>query len=243
MRKRIIAAGLLFATLAAVRVSTRGLRFYDDDPIAREPESRDASGAAEYDIELFYEYAYNLFVAARRTPSETRALNINTIDEVPDSSWFTNRAGTADLSAEEIVRGPNLAARPASEQWVILREKTTGTNPGFTARDANGHTWFLQFDPPEYPEASTGQIEIATKVFWALGYNQIETFITSFDPRHAVIDPGATIRRPSGERTRFTRRDMEIVLEHAARSSDGSYRASAGRLLDGKVLGNFRYAG
>ncbi len=132
---------------------------------------------------------------------------------------------------------------PAPAQWVVLREKTTGTSPGFTARDANGQTWFLQFDPPQYPGASTADVEIATKLFWALGYNQVETFITTFDPAHVTIDPKATIRRPSGDRTPYTREDMQLVLERAARSSDGTYRASAGRLIDGKVIGNFRYAG
>jgi hypothetical protein len=84
---------------------------------------------------------------------------------------------------------------------------------------------------------------VATKVFWALGYNQVETFVTTFDPRNVTIDPKATVRRPSGARTAFTRDDMNVVLERAARSSDGTYRASAGRLIDGKILGNFRYAG
>jgi hypothetical protein len=84
---------------------------------------------------------------------------------------------------------------------------------------------------------------IATKLFWALGYNQVETFLTTFDPARTVIDPAATRRRPSGERTRFTRDDVDEVLERAARNEDGTYRAVAGRLLPGKVLGGFRYSG
>ena len=46
-----------------------------------------------------YELAYNLFVTADYKPSNTRARNINTIDEVPDSSWFTNRIGSTEVSA------------------------------------------------------------------------------------------------------------------------------------------------
>src|SRR5262249_12935633 len=57
------------------------------------------------------------------------------------------------------------------------------------------------------------------------------------------IDPKATYRRPSGARTPFTRDDISRILERAARNPDGTYRASAGRLLPGKVLGSFRYAG
>jgi hypothetical protein len=86
-------------------------------------------------------------------------------------------------------------------------------------------------------------VVIASKLFWALGYNQVELFITTFDPRNAVIDPKATLRRPSGDRTPFTRDDLNEVLERAARNPDGTYRAVAGRLLPGKVLGPFRYSG
>ena len=35
-------------------------------------------------------------------------------------------------------------------------------------------------------------VEIATKIFWALGYNQVEMFISTFDPQKVVIEPGAT---------------------------------------------------
>ncbi|HEX7136538.1 MAG TPA: hypothetical protein VF219_01755 [Vicinamibacterales bacterium] len=244
MGGRLTILAAMLAGLAVVPALTAGPKFYPDDPIARDPESRDASKAVPLDIALFYEYTINLFVTERHKPSNTRALNVNTIDEVPDSSWFTNRIGAAaNLSAELIARGPNVNRGPAPERWVILREKTSGTSPGFTARDANGRAWFLQFDPPEYPGASTADVEIATKVFWALGYNQVETFITTFDPAKVTIDSQATIRRPSGERTPYTREDMDIVLERAARSADGTYRASAGRLLEGKVIGSFRYAG
>jgi hypothetical protein len=241
MRTRI-AAFVMLAGLATT-VFTATPAFFDDDPISREPESRSAANAKPLGIELFFEYSYNLFVNANKRPSERRAGNINTIDEVPDSSWFTNRVGTTPVTPQQLARGVNSETAPSPEKWVLLREKSAGTNPGFTARDANGVTWFLQFDAPEYPEASSAAVEIATKLFWGLGYNQVETFITSFDPARVEIDPKATYRRPSGARTPFTRDDITRILERAARNPDGTYRASAGRLLPGKVLGSFRYNG
>jgi hypothetical protein len=224
-------------------VSTQSPRFYSDDPIAKEPDSRDASAVQPWDIGLMYELSYNLFVTSGYKPTNTRARNINTIDEVPDSSWFTNRIGSTDISAAEITRGPEIGPPPSPERWVILREKTAGANPGFTARDAKGQTWFLGFDPPSRPEGASAAVVIATKLFWALGYNQVETFLTTFDPARAEIDPEATVRRPSGKRTPFTRDDMNAVLDIVARNADGTYRVAAGRLLPGKVLGGFRYAG
>ena len=241
LRPRFVAIVLLVA--AAATVSSAGRRFYDDDPIARVPERQSAANAKELDIDLFFEYAYNLFVNAERTPSNVRAGNINTIDEVPDSSWFINRIGTTPMTAAQVARGVNSDTPPAPEKWTLLREKSAGTNPGFTARDANGQTWFLQFDAPEFPEGSTGDVEVSTKLYYALGFNQVETFVTTFDPARVEIDPKATVKRPNGKRTPFTQDDIRRVLERSARNADGTYRASAGRLLPGKVIGSFRYQG
>jgi hypothetical protein len=230
-------------TVGARAVSTTSPHFYPDDPIGREPETQDASKAQPYFIGSMYEMATNLFVTAGYKPSGTRAQNINTIDEVPNSSWFTNRIGTTAVTVDEIVRGPNRGAAPDPSRWTLTREKTSGAHPGFTARDAKGETWFLEFDPPYFPEGATGAVEVATKIFWALGYNQVETFLTTFDPRRATFDERATIRRPSGARTPFTHDDLNAVLEQVARRPDGTYRVVAGRLLPGKILGGFQYDG
>ena len=229
----------LFATAA----STQTPRFYPDDPISREPESRDASKAAPYEQSEMYELVYNLFVTSKHEPSGLRAKNINTIDEVPDSSWFTNRVGSRPFTIEELVRGTNAGAPPDPSKWVVIREKTSGMHPGFTARDAKGETWFLEFDPPEFPEGATAAVAIASKVFYALGYNQVESFLTTFDPKNASIDPKASIRRPNGKRTPFNNDDLNVVLERVARNKDGTYRVIAGRLLPGKILGGFQYSG
>src|SRR5580765_4593148 len=116
-RLRLLVLLIVAATAAAVTVSTSERRFYDDDPIAREPESRSAAGAKPLNIELFFEYGYNLFVTARRQPSNTRAGNINTIDEVPDSSWFTNRIGAGPIAPDRLARGVNSDTAPAAEKW------------------------------------------------------------------------------------------------------------------------------
>ena len=222
---------------------TQSRRFFDDDPIAREPDPEDASGAQPADIGLAYELGYNLFVTAGKTPSNTRAQNLNTIDEVPDSSWFTNRIGTRALSPREIVDGPIAGPPPDGSSWTLIREKSAGFAPGFTAHDTSGVTWFISFDPPSNPRGATAAMVIASRIFWALGYNQVETFLTQVDPKRVAISAEATMRRPSGERTPLTRRDLEAVLERAARNADGTYEAAAARLLPGKVLGPFRYNG
>ena len=248
LSSRMRRAGILLLSTGAISVfatsvSTQGPRFYPDDPIAHEPESKDASKASPYDESQMYELVRNLFVTSGYKPSGLRAKNLNTIDEVPDSSWFTNRIGSRPISAEELSRGPNVGTPPDPSKWILIREKIGGAHPGFTATDANGATWFLEFDPPYFREGATAAVVMATKIFWALGYNQVESFITTFDPKKTTIDPKASVRRPNGKRTPFTRDDMNAVLETAARNPDGSYRVIAGRLLPGKILGGYLYAG
>ena len=64
---------LLVAALGmfASAVSTKGPHFYPDDPIAREPESQDASKAQPYKIGVIYEMTNNLFVTSGYKPSGT----------------------------------------------------------------------------------------------------------------------------------------------------------------------------
>ena len=237
----VMAAGAIASFTAGV--STQAPRFYPDDPIGREPESRDASKAAPYDMPEMYELVYNLFVVPKYEPSGLRAKNVNTIDEVPDSSWFTNRIGVKPISNEELVKGPNAGEPPDPSKWILIREKSSGVHPGFTARDGKGETWFVQFDPPYFAEGATAAVAIASKIFWALGYNQVESYLTTFDPKNASIDPKATVRRPSGKRTPFTKDDMNAILENVARNKDGTYRIVAGRQLSGKILGGYQYSG
>ena len=236
---------VVLALAASVTAVSQGQapRFFPDDPIARAPETQDASSAQPVDIGLAYDLSYNLFVTPRREASGTRAQNLNTIDEVPDSSWFTNRIGTRNLTRDQLMRDPVAGAAPDAGQWTVIRPKTSGYAPGFTAKDAAGETWFLSFDPPSNPKGATAALMIANRIFWALGYNQLDAFLTRVDPARLEIDPTATMRRPSGERTPMTRRDIEEVFERSARNADGTYEAAGTRMLVGTVLGPFRYEG
>jgi hypothetical protein len=83
---------------------------------------------------------------------------------------------------------------------------------------------------------------VASRLFWALGYYQVETYLSSVRPEHLVIGEGVTIRA-HGKRRPFTRADLDEVLARSAKSADGSYRLIAGRGVPGRTLGGFRYHG
>src|SRR3954468_12888083 len=161
---------LLAASAGAVSERARAAepRFYDDDPLWLEPETQDASGAAGVEIDLLYDLSYNLFGRPGDAGVGTRALNVNTVDEVPDSGWFTNRAGRLPLTAADVTRGPDATGGPLPGTWTVTAAKTDGITPGFTVKDSSGTRWFIKFDPPGYRGMATGTEVVVTKLMWAL---------------------------------------------------------------------------
>ena len=119
-------------------------RFFPDDPLKVDPEHQDAAGIKPRDLSQEYDFIENTF----KSPGDRRdqrALNVNTIDEVPDSSWYTNRVGTADaMSPEEIVRGPFRHPGPVEGTWTIVSGKSEGVSPGMVARRRERHAVFRQ---------------------------------------------------------------------------------------------------
>jgi hypothetical protein len=216
-------------------------KFYDDDPIAREVETQDASGAEPHEISLAYDALINLFGRPGLKTVE-RAGNVNTVDEVPDSSWFTNRAGRRPLTPEEVLRGPNDDPGPAPGKWMVSR-KANGVSPGFTITDQKGRRYFVKFDPPGLPELATGTEAVVTRLFHALGYNVPQILIGSLRRENLAIATDATVRLPSGARRRLNWGDIDEQLRRAHRSPDGSYRVTLGEAIAGKPLEGFLYAG
>ena len=242
MKASSIAIGVLLLALMAGGLRAASARFYDDDPIAREPETQDASRVRSWDNVLTFDLLQNLFGAPGDAVA-VHARNVNTIDEVPDSSWFTNRILARTMTVDEIVRGPITAPGPAAGTMTVTRAKPSGVSPGFVLRDSAGVTWFVQFDAPDYPEAASAASMVANRIFYALGYWQAENYIAQIRPESLVIGEGAVTETPSGKIRKLDRDDLKKVFERAARRPDGAYRMLASRAISGRVLGGFRYFG
>ena len=242
MPRRLVGLTLLGALLLLVRSSANGPTFLADDPLAREPETQDASTVKEWDIDLFIDLAINLFGKPGEN-SGARAANVNTIDEVPDSNWFTNRILARPVSLDEAVRASAVGAGVADGPWTVIAPKAAGFAPGFTIQDAAGEAWFISFDAHGYPEAATGAIIAATKIFWTLGYWQTDNVLTSIRRERVLLGDTATFTPPSGRTRRMRQDDLSAIWARAHQSADGSYRAVASRRLRGRALGGFRYYG
>jgi hypothetical protein len=233
--------GLLWLAADAPHGAT--MKFYGDDPLKREPETQDASKVQEWEIDLFWDLAENMFGNPGDKTPNVKARNVNTLDEVPDSNWFTNRILARPLTVDEAARGPVTGGGPAPGNWSVVRAKEAGFAPGFTMNDAKGETWFVSFDADGIPEAATGAIMVANKIFWALGYWQVENQLITIRPDQLTIAETAMVTPPSGKRRQMKLSDIEEVLRRSHRSPDGSYRAVAGRGVPGRTLGGFRYHG
>src|SRR3990170_8352987 len=81
-------------------------KFLLDDPIWVDDDQLNIPMPAKADISQLYDFLENSFGEPAGDAIE-RAQNINTLGEVPDSSWFTNRIGRREMTVEEMVRGPN----------------------------------------------------------------------------------------------------------------------------------------
>jgi hypothetical protein len=237
----ILAAAITLTYVLGAGAAAR--KFYPDDPISKVEDSQDASAVQERSIDLLYDTIENSFHWPGDSTANVRALNVNTVDEVPDSNWFTNRLGSRPVSVEELLKGPDTTSGPAPGQWTVIDAKNDGVTPGFTVRDSTGTVWFLKVDPPGYRAMATGTEVVVTKLFWALGYYVPEVHLSVLDPEQLVIDESARVTPASGNERRMKQSDIRALLRRAHRDPGGTYRVIASKALDGKPVGGFRFYG
>ena len=216
-------------------------RFYPDDPIWQDADTRDIPPVTTYDLSKSYEFLHETF--GESVKSRGPALNVNTLGEVPDSSWFTNRLGRNDMTVEEIVRGPHLADGPAPGMWHVTGRPDAGITPKFTIRDARGDTYMIKLDPAKWPELPSSVEVISTKIFHAIGYHVPDDVIVTFDESRLDVAPGARLRTESGRKRPIRKADVDRWLENTPRTATGSIRALASRYVPGTVVGQYRYTG
>jgi hypothetical protein len=216
-------------------------RFLPDDPLRVDPDDQPIPVPREVELSTAYDVIEHTFHHRPRGPIPA-AMNVNTLGEVPDSSWFTDRTGR--LSVEDMVRGPNRGSGPdPGGPWTVLSGKAQGITPGFTIRDARGDVYFVKFDRREYPHLSTAAEVVSTRLFYALGYSVPENYLTSFRRGQLVIGEGARIAVKGGPRRRLTEADLDGLLRNVAPEPDGTLRAVASLRLRGVPLGPHKYHG
>lgn len=244
--KRLLTGSVVLWSLALLLSGHQFVpRFLPDDPIRSDPDDLPVPMPAESNVSQIFDFLENTFLLR---PDEKElippAMNVNTLNEVPDSSWYTNRMSSRVMSIEELRRGPNLSEGPdLSEPWKIVDAKSEGITPGFTIRDSRGDVYFIKFDPPDSPQLATSAEVIATKFFYAFGYFVPENYLTYVTRGNVIVSPEAMLTDDEGNERRMTSNDVDEIFERVYQNPDGTTPVIASLRLKGTPLGHFSYYG
>lgn len=167
--------------------------------------------------------------------------NINSLDEVPNSTWFTNRIGIYSMTPRDAAKGPGGGMGPdRSGKWVVVSAKTEGVSPGFNIRDARGDIYLIKFDPKGFLNMTTAADVISSRIFHAAGYNVPEDAAVSFRRGDIVVGEDAKIKE-HGVKRPMTEADVDSILARVDRPDDGEWIALSSKFLSGRPIGPFDY--
>ncbi|HQV32173.1 MAG TPA: hypothetical protein PKV71_09875 [Calditrichia bacterium] len=222
---RILAILLLLASACS-----QSLRFADR-PVVRDLDDRRPVPVPEATRYVRMDYYAKVLVKKPATRLLTfsrkkRALDVNALDQVPRSSWYTPRLGYSHLSPEDLLVGPARTGPPVPPLRVV-RAKHRGNSPGFVIADSRDQLYLVKFDPREWPGLETTTAFVANRLFWGFGYNVPEDYTIYFNSAEVPRDSTADI----------TQEEIQLVFDAVAPPSNGLYRATASLLLDGLYLG------
>jgi hypothetical protein len=211
-------------------------QFADRLPLERVPERRFTPAPSETTKnytrqnvdDAYFKRADQAMALAPHVP----AGDVNSLDEIPDSSWFQSRVGHRAVTAEEVGHGSEIGtAIDVDHDLTIVNVKREGAEGGFVVDDANGARFLLKLDPIGHLGLATGADAVGARLIWALGYNVPDDRIVTIDPARLV---------PKDDKTAKL---MVATLAIVARTPDGKLRALASRWIEGEILGPSLWTG
>jgi hypothetical protein len=212
----------------------------DRHPFDREPEEYYSPFAWDGANQTLFRPVSQFFAV---NPAGESA-NVTAMDEVADSSWFTNRLGSYAMSPEQVAQGP-CTAPPANpnETWFVTGAKPNGANPGFLIKTASGQRYLLKFDGIIEGPRPTAADVVGSRIYHAAGYFVPCNRIVFFDPDILQIEEGATSEDDRGDEIPLEQAAIDEVLSKAMRLADGRYRANSSLFIEGKPVGPWTYEG
>lgn len=149
---------------------------------------------------------------AERIPE---AGDVNSLDEVPRSSWFEPNRPVKEAFLSKRPGSPG----PPRPPLRLLGGAPTSGRGGARAVDSRGIQYELRVDPADRPGMRTAAEVIASRLLWSMGYLTPEAFIT-----HLRLKDFAT-KGPGGEGEPAI--DIEAFLASGPAPRRGRYRMSA----------------
>jgi hypothetical protein len=234
---------LILASVSALHAQ----KFLADDPIQNWPRPVNVESIKARRINEYYDFFQNSLFPPGELQSKTGSIipagAVNSLGEVPDNEWYTNRHYRRRMTLSALMRGPGDGTPPSTRvQWRVVSAKNEGITPGFTIVDGEGRRYLLKFDPSSNPEMASAADVITSKFLFALGYNVPENYIVHFRPEQLKIDAQTRFTDAYGKRRPMTERDVHEMLTKVP-NNYGEYRAMASRFIEGTPVGPFRYHG
>ena len=109
----------------------------------------------------------------------------------------STRSALDDTSARSATSAPRRIRR----SWVLIAREDGRRASGLHRPRRQGRDLVPRVRPASIPEGATAAVAIATKIFWALGYNQVESFITHLRSEEGGDRSEGDGPAPSGART------------------------------------------
>ena len=244
---------IAFIVIAACVACSGERRFPLREPMWRDTDLNPVHAhIARYDSPLYWDGADNLVF---RPLSESLGLvtsgesvNVNSLDEVPDSAWFTNRIGARAMTPDEVARGactPDqiLDAEHAPDgSWLIDKGKTNGSTPGFRVTIPGKGKFLLKAeDKDDEPERQAASSVIGAAVFHAAGYWSACEQIVYVRSALFTMKPGLVSKANFQDEKPFDRAALEKML--AQSTIHGRVRMSASAWIPGQSIGEYRFTG
>ncbi len=221
------------------------VHFVNAPPVTLVDDRRDVAqlphALVYYNHVDFYDRALvGPIVRALSLPTPSRALGVNALDEVPDSTWFTNRIGVRDLTPDEIRNGPigGDDGPEAHKPWTIHSTKFGGVQAGYLITDARGTKYTIKYDDVALPELVTGTQVVVNRLVWACGYNVPEDAVAYVRRDELRLAPDARVKDLLGHNTEpLDDWKLDHDLASAWHAPDGRIRVMISRWLGGNSLG------
>ena len=221
---------LLGVSIVSAGCSYRPARFRDRPPVT---DARDMAPIPMPSFRWVPESVYLSQVYLRRPIRETLDLapippagDVNSMDEVPYSSWFVPR----EVDVGAMARGPDAAGPPRPPFTVLSDTPRAVASSGFSISDARGQRYEMLIDPADRPEMRTGAAAIAARLVWALGLNTPAVYVTLVRSEHFWRSEAGTP-------------DVAAMLTAGASASLGSYRVAALAMPPSAWLGHASESG
>lgn len=237
-------AGLVLVATAACATPQAGhVRFHNQAPITEVNDRRNVPKPPDetYHRRVLTRFDVNYHRRLTRwmeMRAVERAANVNSIDEVPSSTWFTNRIDAHGVTVDELRRGPNATGTPEAHlPFVVKSSKSEGKSFGLIVEDQRGKKFILKFDPTAFPEVETAADAVVQRLMWAAGYNVPENYVVLLKRKDLVLSKKSEVKDDVRGDEPMTEEFLDQFLSNVHVTKDGTLRGLASLFLEGKPVG------